>query len=185
MLSTNQQNSPEEVEALRILNAGYLPEIQESEFIARWLPLLSGKDWRNNVNAWVYEVAKSAQQRVRVLRGATEVAVVPAIFARWPTEIVADPRASISELTAVSDSMSARIPISGITNLRNGLLAQFDRVNDNPAVTAARDAHEREWLELFAFFGVKPSRDFGDLERVIDIDQQTVELGELLIDEEL
>ena len=81
MLSTNQQNSPEEVEALRILNAGYLPEIQESEFIARWLPLLSGKDWRNNVNTWVYEVAKSAQQRVRVLRGATEVAVVPAIFA--------------------------------------------------------------------------------------------------------
>lgn len=156
MLSNDKNNTPEEIQALKLLREGFLPEIQESEFLRVWLGAFTSEDSKQYVNAWVEKVAKNPNQKVKIMRGATHVATVPAILTTWPTEAARSPKETISELVASAQNLSSRIPKTGVTHLRTGLASHFERIAQSPVVAQMQEAHQKEWAELFAFYKVTP-----------------------------
>lgn len=153
-----KHNSDLEAEALRILSEGYLPELDEAEFVQTWLPLLIKGASNDFLNVWVHNVSKNPNQQVKLMSGGVHVATVPSILAPWPTEVPKSVRGTVSEIVAESEMVSRNIPNAGVTLMRRALDQQFSKVTDLPAVREARRKHLAEWDVLLARYGhVRPN----------------------------
>lgn len=155
MYSYDKNNTPEEIEALKILREGFLPEIEEADFLRIWLPAFVNAEPKVYVNAWVDKVSKNPNQSVKVMRGGRQVATVPPILAEWPTEAPGRPIDTISELMAGAQATAAQIPQNGVTYLQRGLNNHFERISKAPIVAKLKNKHSKAWADLFALYGVK------------------------------
>lgn len=149
----SKTNSELETEALRILSEGFLPELEETEFVQSWLPLLIKGESNDFLNVWVHNVSKNPNQRVKLMNNGVHVATVPSILAPWPTEVPKSVRGTVSEMVAESEMVSRNIPTAGETLMRRALDQQFSKVTDLPAVREARQKHLAEWDALLARYG--------------------------------
>ena len=155
MLSYDKNNTPEEIEALKTLREGLLPEIEEADFLRVWLPAFVNAEPKVYINAWIDKVSKNPNQSVKIMRGDRHVATVPPILGEWPTEAPLGPRETISELMAGAQATAAQIPQNGVTYLQRGLSAHFERIAKTPIVAKLKDKHSKAWVDLFALYGVK------------------------------
>lgn len=155
MLSHGKENSPEEVDALKILRDGFLPEIQEQDLLSNWIPLFGNpQTWNEATSRWIATVSKNASQRVKIMRGLEHVGFVPPLFGQWPTERVVNAKDTISELVSTAELMSSRIPSSGVTCMREGLKQQLGRTMESDLVRGSVEELRDEWRKLFVRYGL-------------------------------
>ena len=152
-MNLTKHNSPEEVEALKILTEGYLPQVEESDLKAYWLPRFMDRDDTTAINDWVRMIAKSVNQHVAVMSGGVRVNVVPPAVAPWPTEVPNNLRGTVSEIFAEAEAAARNIPLAGTTHIMRALDAQYRKISIHPALKAARDKHASEWEALAAHYG--------------------------------
>lgn len=155
-MNLTKHNSPEEVEALRTLVDGFVPEIDEATFVGYWLPRFMSGDDQYVVIDWVQKITKNPNQIVAIMRNGVRVATVPSALAPWPTEIPANVRGTVSEIFASSEAAARNIPMAGTTMMRKALDAQFGKMSSHPAVIKARDAHHAKWMALAEQYGFRP-----------------------------
>lgn len=154
-MNLTKNNSVEEVEALKILTEGYLPEIDEPSLIGYWLPRFMDPEDKTVVLEWVRTVTKNVNQHAAIMRGGVRVGIVPPAVAPWPTEVPTNLRATVSEIFAEADAAARNIPMAGTTHMIRALDAQYRKISVHPALLKARDDHASQWEALVTSYGFK------------------------------
>lgn len=155
-MNLTKDNSVEEVQALKILTEGYLPEIDEPTLVNFWLPRFLNPNDKSVVLEWVRNVTKNVNQHAAITRNGVRVGTVPPAAAPWPTEVPTNLRSTVSEIFAEAESAARNIPMAGTTHIIRALDAQYRKISVHPALMKARDDHATQWENLVRHYGLTP-----------------------------
>ena len=154
-MNLTKDNSVEEVQALKILTEGYLPEIDEPTLVNYWIPRFMDPEDKSVVLEWVRSITKNVNQHAAIVRNGVRVGIVPPAVAPWPTEVPTNLRATVSEIFAEAEAAARNIPMAGTTHIVRALDAQYRKISMHPALKKARDDHAESWERLVLSYGFK------------------------------
>lgn len=102
----------EALETISQLAVEDVPRVQESLFVARYLPILASTTPNTDLTPWL-EVVGNPYRSADVMNGDRVLFRVPPLFRRMPTKIHHSGRESVSEIVETSKLHAAQHPRAG------------------------------------------------------------------------